>query len=370
MRLTLSALVESLGSLLFQRKPTSAINMSDREQQQAESGQQHENQQEDDQRNQDMEMSEANDKAEEEEVNAYMREHVRQEKIELFMKHSSYLKKIITVSFEGVGKPDELKSDWAMFKANFNRTCATIGIPEEQRGDHVSNLLDGPALKLFLQRSPTTFEEIDKLFSTSAFQPSVTDYSVRCGWYDDPSMKAETAAAVRPIIRRIERDASKAPTAPTDIEKIVVLQRALPASLRSMLMLNELNEPYTSWDLFMAAVMAHVNSQQTRGRDRERGNGSSSSSAPRPPTPNTRKRSQSFEQRRVSVEQPRQQQQHQQQGINGGQPGTSNAEREHPPCKGCGSRTHQVYWKDRQGNPICPNYDAKKDKRQAFPKRA
>lgn len=312
-----------------------------------------------------MEMSEGADEM--------FQEAVRRERSEQVMEHVAKIKKIISKTFRGTGKADDLESDWTMYRQFFFRTCINFGFPDTEYGELILNLLDGPALKAVLVKNLQTFDEIDAHFSSAPFRPADTDYSVRTRWYQDRSYRALTAAQIKQLLQRIDRDASKAPNPPTDVEKIVAVQVNLPATVRSQVMLNERNQPYTDWSQFVEAVIAHVNAGGSNvGGSSSNGAGSSNGNTgqPRPPTPSKRQRPSSFEQpRRTSMDR----QQQQQQGGNGqagpSRPGNGNA-KEHPPCTGCGSHGHQVWWKDRAGKPICKHYDARKDKRADFQKKA
>ena len=287
---------------------------------------------------------------------------VKHEKREQLFKEITFVKKALDKTFTGEGKPDTCESNWFMFRAIFLHNMKTFGIEEEQWGTHLFNSIDGKALQVVLSKPELqqSFDSMDRYFAAGPFRQAHTDFSVRTGFYD-PKYRVRYPNQVKNLVQRFDKDASKAPTPMTDVEKIVALQYNVPAELRAAIMLKEDNTPFTSYDDLVRVLMARVNAAIPSGSSskQQAANGQGEGRG------NTPKRQRTgHEQHRTSFEQSRRGSSDQQQRGNGAgssSGGGAKGNGQQPRvCVACNQPGHKPWEKDADGKPKCPNFDPAK----------
>jgi len=278
--------------------------------------------------------------------------------------HTQRLKKVFQRTFTGSGSKNSTECNWALFKAMFELNAELLEIPVHLWHHVAINCMDGEALKSVWQQREelTSWEVLDRYLQSGPFQQPDSDYSVRTGFYDGGRMRVAKPHQVHSLLRRCETAFAKAPHPMSDMEKIVAVQYNLPDSVRPQVMLNHTDKPYTRYDEFRMVLLTKVNAMPGssnggegsgsgyRGRQQQR-----HEEGTREKRPRSSSNPRGGGSRRNSGEQQRPQQ------PRGQQQQAANGDNSHPPCKGCGSLEHQVWWK-KDGKPICPNFDPSKVK--------
>jgi hypothetical protein len=302
----------------------------------------------------------------------------KRERREALYKEITFVKKALDKVFTGEGKPDTCESNWSMFRSIFLHIMHTFDIEEENWGTMLFNSIDGKALQVVLSKPELQrdFDSMDRYFAAGPFRQSHTDYSVRTSFYE-PKYRVRYANQVKGLVQRFDKDASKAPTPMTEVEKVVALQYNLPSEVRAAVMLTENNTPFSSYDAFIRVLMARVNAMDGSSSSTKQpaANANGEQRAPTPKRPRTGDQ----QQQRGSFDKPRRGSDQQQRSS--GAPGSSNggggrangtgSGHQPRPCSACGQPGHRPWEKKADGTPMCQNYDpTKAPKKPLFPRRS
>jgi hypothetical protein len=307
----------------------------------------------------------------------------KREKREALLKEFTFVKKAMDKVFTGEGKPDTCESNWSMFRSIFMHNMRTFDIAEEHWGTLLFNSIDGKALQVVLSKPElqTSFDSMSHYFAAGPFRQSHTDYSVRTSFYE-PKYRVRFASQVKGLVQRFDKDANKAPTPMTEVEKIVALQYNLPAEVRAAVMLTENNTPFSSYDDFIRVLMARVNAMDGSSsvtKQPANVNGDQQ----RAPTPKRPRTGDHQQQQRGGFDKHRRHSDQQQRsnGATAGAPGSSNggggrangtgSGHQPKPCSACGQPGHRPWEKKADGTPMCQHYDpTRAPKRPYFQRRS
>jgi hypothetical protein len=214
-----------------------------------------------------------------------------------------------------------------------------------------SNMLEKQAMDFFLsnESSIDTWEGLCELMASGPFGKRTTDYSTRAQLVSR-KLAAGSSAGVTGMIRKVEELFAKAPTKLPDAERIFYVQFNLPDFLRDAVILNNDNQPWSSYTDFRTALMVRANAltQAGQGQDKKRGPGSEWQQQ-------TGKKFKKTTSTKTNAD--------------GSAPGPSKGPGKQgaPPvkakkCTACGQQGHWATDRSSDGKPVCPRYDASKDK--------